>query len=97
MAAVDPFEATTLLYGLTPDEVVNACGHFITVTCSNKSTVSGYLYTVDPVSGTVIMRHQNLEKAIVILQHNVQSIKSKFDVILYGPPQNMTYSLLSSS
>jgi hypothetical protein len=85
MSVLKPLEddAADLLYGLTPNEVVTACGQFVTITLSNNEDQSGYLYTIDPISGTVILKHEAKDKAIVILRHHVQSIKSKLRRNIY--------------
>jgi hypothetical protein len=64
-----------LLYGLTPKEVVDACGHVVTVKLQNNVIQSGYLYVIDPDNKSVILKHETQDTAIVILRHQVVSIK----------------------
>ncbi|KAG2188740.1 hypothetical protein INT44_003879 [Umbelopsis vinacea] len=67
-ADVDP-----LLYDMTPEEIVASRGSHVTVMLSTNDTQTGYLFAIDPVSGTVILKHEN--KAIVLLRHHVKSIQ----------------------
>ncbi|KAJ2963502.1 hypothetical protein NQZ79_g1493 [Umbelopsis isabellina] len=68
-----------LLYGLTPEEIVNACGHFVTVKLQNNDIQSGYLYVIDPVNKSVILKHETQDIAIVILRHQTVSIEVNYD------------------
>lgn len=75
MAIPQSNEVNSLLYGMTPEEVVASRGHLVTVTLSTHDTQSGYLFTIDPVSGTVILKHESEDKAVVLLRHHVKSIQ----------------------
>lgn len=63
------------LYGLTPEEIITACGHFVTIKLQNNDTQSGYLYVIDPVNKSVILKHETQDIAIVILRHQIVSIE----------------------
>ncbi|CAO3678427.1 unnamed protein product [Umbelopsis ramanniana] len=79
MAIPQSTDVNSLLYGMTPEEVVASRGHFVTVTLSTHDTQSGYLFTIDPVNGTVILKHESEDKAIVLLRHHVKSIQVNTD------------------
>ncbi|KAG2182481.1 hypothetical protein INT43_007411 [Umbelopsis isabellina] len=67
------------LYGLTPEEIITACGHLVTVKLQNNDTQSGYLYVIDPFNKSVILKHETQDIAIVILRHQVVSIEANYD------------------
>jgi hypothetical protein len=75
MAIPQSTDVSPLLYEMTPEEIVASRGNHVTATLSTNVTQSGHLFAIDPVSGTVILKHETEDKAIVLLRHHVKSIQ----------------------
>jgi hypothetical protein len=75
MAIPQSTDVSIRLHDMTPEEVVAARGHLVTITLSMNNTQSGYLYVIDPICGTVILKHETEDKAIVLLRHQIRSIQ----------------------
>ncbi|KAI8577776.1 hypothetical protein K450DRAFT_250787 [Umbelopsis ramanniana AG] len=72
-------DVSPLLYDMTPEEIVASRGNLVTALLSTNESQSGYLYAIDPVGGTVILKHETEDKAIVLLRHHVKSIQVNAD------------------
>ncbi|KAH8556137.1 hypothetical protein BGW37DRAFT_471244 [Umbelopsis sp. PMI_123] len=79
MAIPQSTDVSIRLHDMTPEEVVAARGHLVTITLTMNDTQSGYLYVIDPICGTVILKHETEDKAIVLLRHQIRSIQVDTD------------------
>lgn len=66
-----------LLYNLTPDQIVSLLGHYTTITLNTNKTVHGYIYTIDPESGNVVLFDQKQKSVLVVMSHFIKEVKSK--------------------
>ncbi|KAF7731629.1 Gem (Nuclear organelle) associated protein 6 [Apophysomyces ossiformis] len=69
-----------MAHSYTAEETVQHIGHYTTVVESTKKIHHGYLYTIDPNSGSIVLYDDDERKVIVIMGHAVESITFKDDV-----------------
>jgi hypothetical protein len=65
------------IYDFTTDELVELLGHYATITLNNnkKSTLQGYLYTIDPNTNNIVL-YTDQQTVQVIMNHSIHQVTS---------------------